>query len=125
MKRFEGKTIWISGAAKGIGQCAAIEFAREGGKVIATDVDTEGLKAAFVDHPELSIDTMAQDVTNFAEWERLGKEVTAKHGKLDVLVNNAGIADLPVSWTSRRKNGDRPTRSIPTACSLAPKPVFA
>ncbi len=94
MNRFEGKTIWITGAAKGIGQCAAIEFAREGGKVIATDVDTDGLSTAFADHPDLAIETMAQDVTDSAEWERLGQEVIAKHGKLDVLVNNAGIADF-------------------------------
>lgn len=94
MNRFEGKVVWITGAAKGFGQCAAVEFAREGGTVIATDVDSATLETAFADHSDLKIETMVQDVTDHAIWAKLGAEIVKKHGKLDVLVNNAGIAEF-------------------------------
>ena len=49
MKRFEGKTVLVTGAASGIGYASAEQFAREGATVIATDLRMEDLDTAFDD----------------------------------------------------------------------------
>ncbi len=90
MGRLSGKIAIISGAAKGLGEADARMFAREGATVILTDVDVDngqrlareiGSKAEFHAH----------DVRNDAEWQKLIDGVVARHGRLDVLVNNAGV----------------------------------
>ena len=92
MKRFEGKVVMITGAASGIGFTTAIEFAREGARVIASDIDKENLDTAFSQDEcaELSIDTLYHDVTDIAEWPNLLNDVVSTYGQLDVLFNNAG-----------------------------------
>lgn len=90
MSRLAGKVAIITGAAKGIGAADAKLFAAEGAKVILTDVDTAlGAKLAedIGEHAEF----IEHDVCEEQNWENLIDEVVKRHGKLDVLVNNAGI----------------------------------
>lgn len=96
MKRFENKTVLITGAASGIGLVTAQEFAIEGAQVIATDINMEGLKQVFKQNiaKGLKIEVRHQDVTKKAEWESLVDDIVANHGHLDVLFNNAGSADF-------------------------------
>lgn len=93
MGRLAGKIAIITGAAKGLGEADARMFAREGATVILTDVDRDagaalaaeiGGKAEFHYH----------DVRHEAEWKALIDDVVARHGRLDVLVNNAGVVTL-------------------------------
>jgi 3(or 17)beta-hydroxysteroid dehydrogenase len=91
MGRLEGKVAIITGAAKGLGEADAILFAREGARVILTDIDAEnGERVAaacggrFVRH----------DVRDEAAWIALVDEVMAKEGRLDILVNNAGVVEM-------------------------------
>lgn len=96
MSRFTDKVILITGAARGIGLAAAEQFAREAGIVIATDIDAAELATATkaLADQGLRIEGIAQDVTDEAAWDSLISDITARHGPLDVLVNNAGMAFL-------------------------------
>ena len=91
--RFEGRVVCITGAAKGIGRQAALSFAAEGAIIVATDIEAEagealvaeikgsGGKARFIEH----------DVTSESAWIDVIATIRSNHGKLDVLINNAGI----------------------------------
>src|SRR5258706_112448 len=82
--RLAGKTAFITAAAQGMGQAAALAFAREGARVWATDVNAQALKS--IDGKE-GIRTRVLDVTDEAAIARVAQEV----GDIDVLFNCAGI----------------------------------
>ena len=82
--RLAGKTAFITAAAQGMGQAAALAFAREGAKVWATDVNAAKLKDLEGKH---GIRTRALDVTNEDAIRTVSQEV----GDIDVLFNCAGI----------------------------------
>ena len=90
MGRLEGKVALITGGARGQGAEEGRLFAAEGATVVLTDVlDDEGAATAA------AIGTAASyrhlDVRSESEWEAVVDAVVAEHGRLDVLVNNAGI----------------------------------
>jgi 2-keto-3-deoxy-L-fuconate dehydrogenase len=82
--RLSGKTAFITAAAQGMGQAAALAFAREGAKVWATDVNAQQLKGL---EGKDGIRTRLLDVTDEAAISRIAQEV----GDVDVLFNCAGI----------------------------------
>jgi 2-keto-3-deoxy-L-fuconate dehydrogenase len=82
--RLSGKTAFITAAAQGMGQAAALAFAREGARVWATDLNAQALKG--IEGKE-GIHTRALDVTDEAAIARAAQEV----GDVDVLFNCAGI----------------------------------
>jgi 2-keto-3-deoxy-L-fuconate dehydrogenase len=82
--RLAGKTAFITAAGQGMGQAAALAFAREGARVWATDINGAALKA--IDGKE-GIRTSVLDVTDEAAIAKTAKEA----GDLDVLFNCAGI----------------------------------
>lgn len=88
--RLEGKVALITGAARGQGAAAVRQFVAEGAKVLITDVlDTDGEVLA----KELG-DAVAYchlDVTSESDWATAVADAESRFGKLDVLVNNAGI----------------------------------
>jgi NAD(P)-dependent dehydrogenase (short-subunit alcohol dehydrogenase family) len=84
MRRLEGKTALVTGAARGIGEAIAQAFVREGARVVLTDLQDElGRKVAA----ELNARYERLDVRSEPDWER----VLGAVDRLDVLVNNAGI----------------------------------
>jgi NAD(P)-dependent dehydrogenase (short-subunit alcohol dehydrogenase family) len=83
MDRLKDKVALITGAAQGIGLTVAQTFAREGAIVIAADI-----KPASDSH---GFEIQQLDVSSPADWSRVVEAVIAKHGRIDVLVNNAGI----------------------------------
>lgn len=88
MNRLEGKVAIITGAANGMGLAAAKLFAEEGAKVIATDISSlENIEA--IGHPDIT--AMKLNVVSAEDWDHVVKEALSRYGKIDVLVNNAGI----------------------------------
>lgn len=96
MTRFEGRVVMVTGAARGIGFASVQRFASEGGTVIATDIDEVALGEARValESQGYNVETHCHDVTDPVAWQRVMEMVIARHGKLDVLVNNAGMAEF-------------------------------
>jgi 3(or 17)beta-hydroxysteroid dehydrogenase len=88
--RLIGKIALITGAASGIGRATAALFHGEGAKVAATDLNEAGLKALGSDADLI----LAQDVTDEARWREVVDAVLSAFGRLDILVNSAGIARL-------------------------------
>ena len=90
----ENKTVLITGASRGIGKETALRFAKAGYNIVINYVsnktNVEELKKEF---DEYKVETLIlkADVSNKEEVEELVKKVIDKFGKIDVLVNNAGI----------------------------------
>lgn len=93
--RFEGKVAVVTGAARGIGLACARRFAREGATAILTDVDAAAAEAAAdtLRAEGLDAHAMALDVADVAAIEALVDTVVARFGRIDIWVNNAGIAE--------------------------------
>ncbi|MEO0440674.1 MAG: SDR family oxidoreductase [Pseudomonadota bacterium] len=92
MDRLEGKVAIITGAAKGLGEADARMFAREGATVILTDMDEENGQRVAAEIGEAA-EFHLQDVRDERQWEDLIADVVSRHGKLDVLVNNAVVVE--------------------------------
>lgn len=90
MKRFDGKTVLITGATGGFGKRAAEQFAAEGARLVLSDLDAEAL-AALADSLDAETATLAGDIADEALSEELVQLAKARFGRLDVAVNNAGI----------------------------------
>lgn len=92
--RLDGKTAFITGGGRGIGFCAAQALAEAGARVIISDHDPAVLEAGRVAMAELghSVEAVALDVTRPADVKQAADECNAKHGAVDILVANAGIA---------------------------------
>ena len=86
----EGKTALVTGAARGIGLAIAIRLARDGARVALVDVDAGALKNA-VGVLGASAIGVAADVTVTTDVERAMTAVDERWGRLDIVVNNAGI----------------------------------
>ena len=84
----QGKVAFITGAAQGIGLQLARDFAREGAVVAIADMNGAAAKAAAA---ELGGSGVACDVTSEAQLVGALDQVIAAHGRIDVLVNNAGL----------------------------------
>lgn len=94
MDRVKGKVALVTGGALGLGKAQALLLAKEGAKVVVTDInedegkkvineiDANGGEAIFLKH----------DVSKEEDWKRVIEQTLQKFGKLDILVNNAGVA---------------------------------
>jgi len=88
--RLEGKVVLVTGAARGIGAAIAHRFAREGASLLITDADEAGARQVAADIGSGAAGH-AHDVTSETEWEAVAAWVLEAHGRVDVLVNNAGV----------------------------------
>jgi 3-oxoacyl-[acyl-carrier protein] reductase len=87
--RLKDKVAIITGAAKGIGFSTAQRFAQEGAIAILADMNLESVKAAAAQIPNAQ--AYAMNVTDRASIQAVVDQVMQKHGRIDILINNAGI----------------------------------
>ncbi len=92
MSEFDGKTVLITGASRGIGKEIAVAFAKAGANIFLTDViyPMEETMQALSGLP-IKVESAKMDVTQSKDAEAAVKECTDKLGSVDILVNNAGI----------------------------------
>ena len=91
--RLKGKVSIITGAGQGIGEATALKFAREGAKVAVCDINSATVEQTVRKIQELGGDAIGFviDVTDKQTIARMVEGVMAKWGRIDTLVNNAGI----------------------------------
>lgn len=92
MGRVEGKLALVTGAASGLGLASARRLAEEGATVILADVDEKGGRDAAGAIPGARFERL--DVTSEAQWGSLVDRLVTEHGRLDVLLNGAGVVRL-------------------------------
>jgi NAD(P)-dependent dehydrogenase (short-subunit alcohol dehydrogenase family) len=99
MGQVDGKVAIVTGAASGIGAACAQTLAREGARVVATDIDEPGggqLVAAIGAAGGDAV-FLPQDVTDEARWTEVVAETERRYDRLDILVANAGIGIMAPS----------------------------
>ncbi|MHC4706715.1 MAG: SDR family NAD(P)-dependent oxidoreductase, partial [Planctomycetota bacterium] len=94
--RLAGKVAIVTGSAEGMGEATARLFAQEGAQVIVADInETKGKQVAeHICRQGGEAVFMRLDVTNEENWKYVMSETVKKYGKLNILVNNAGIIKI-------------------------------
>ncbi|MBQ7946268.1 MAG: 3-oxoacyl-[Bacteroidales bacterium] len=94
MKLLENKVALITGAARGIGKALALKFASEGAAIAFTDIrEDENFNKTLSELQALGVQAKGyvSNAANFDETHEVVKQIVADFGRIDVLVNNAGI----------------------------------
>src|SRR5215831_8893560 len=90
-ERLDGIHVLITGAASGIGAACARRLARDGAHLLLADIDGDGAKRLADELGQVSVQA---DVTRSADIDRMLDLAYERWGRLDVLFNNAGIAEI-------------------------------
>jgi len=90
MMAFDGKVVLITGGASGIGAECARQFIAQGARVVLADIDAAEGEARVRELGTLA-EFQVLDVTSQPAWQRIGEHLRRRYGRLDVLVNAAGI----------------------------------
>jgi 3-oxoacyl-[acyl-carrier protein] reductase len=92
---FKDKVVLVTGSAQGIGRAIALKFAKEGAKIALNDIEAQKENLEKVKEEIERLGSRANcyfaDITKYEEVEKMMKEIEKDFGRLDVLVNNAGI----------------------------------
>ncbi len=130
MNRFEGEVALVTGAARGIGLAIATRLLAEGAHVFLADIDDDEAMRAVGGLPAESAGRatpVALDITDEAACRRLITAIDERHGRLDVLVNNAAILDVsPIDGLTieRFREVTRVNLDGALVCSLAAIPLM-
>jgi len=89
--RLQDRVALVTGGASGIGRAIALRFAQEGARVVIADVTTEVREGGTPTHELAGCHWLRCDVSNEAECDAAVAATIARHGRLDILVNDAAI----------------------------------
>lgn len=106
---FKNKVVVVTGGGQGIGRAICLKFALANGKVIIIDMNEETAKKVKDEIKEKGFDAVAYkgDVSNAKGVKRIFDEILANYGRVDVLVNNAGIVSTKSFMDSNEEDWDR------------------
>ena len=109
MNRFKGRVALVTGAAWGIGAATARRFAEEGASVIIADIDETAAERIAAELRGRGSDAQAVqcDVSSAEDWARLAALVRERHGRLDVLHNNAFALELAPAHLLEQRSWER------------------
>jgi len=107
-KKLEGKVALITGGAQGIGRAIVLLFAREGAKVVITDINVQKAQETCREVESLGQEGLAigGNVADAREAEAMILQAVEKFGHLDILVNNAGITRDQVLLRMKEEDWD-------------------
>lgn len=107
MARLAGKIAWVTGAGSGIGEAAALALAEEGATLVLTGRRAAPLEAVAARIAQAGGQAHVQpaDMMDSAAVERVGAFLATQFGRLDVLVNNAGLNITPRRWAVLTPDG--------------------
>ncbi len=107
MFELTGKVALVTGASRGIGRAIAVTLARQGATVVAAARgDNAAPTAAAIVEAGGRAESVAVDVTDSAALEALPASIVARHGRLDILVSNAGITRDQLLLRMKREDWD-------------------
>lgn len=102
-----GKVVIITGAAGGIGRALVQGFADAGATVIAADIAADAVQALAAELGDGNVSGVAVNVADEARLNQVVDDVVARHDRVDVLINNAGIKSDQSILTGARDRWDR------------------
>ena len=122
MTAISGRTVLITGAARGIGAACARRLAGEGAKLVLADVDGAGVEKLAA---QLSQVAVRADVTKPDDIARMIEEPYRRWGRLDVLFNNAGVIRVQPMFEVTEAEWDHvigrePADAAPSSCRRRP-----
>ncbi len=105
MKDFNGKLAVVTGGASGVGFAIGEALAKQGAKVVLTDIEKDSLEnsTALLANQSLEVSCKVADVSNIESMQALASWCEAEHGPVHLLFNNAGVAPaelLPI-WETK------------------------
>lgn len=104
---FLGKVVLITGSSSGIGAATAHRLAKQGALLALNGRNVENLKAIAKDIDDDKVFIVPGDITNETDTQNIFNQTIAKYGKLDVLINNAGILETGTIENTSLEQYDR------------------
>lgn len=101
---FTGVTVIVTGAARGVGYAISERFGKAGANLVMVDFDGEALQSAADDLQALAVQA---DVSSTADVDRVVARALERFGRLDVVVNNAGILRDTIVWKMTDEDWDQ------------------